>query len=152
MFKTDSAALANSMILTGFGRVDYCDSCRITKSTGDSVAQIAAQLFNLPKWVNGLMTVRNWTVKPFGLKTGMESEKTSALFPVIGQNENEILMEVVDRHLNVRVSIWVDREKSCIYLTTLVHYNNGWGKIYFLPVKPFHKIIVRSIMRRLLKS
>jgi hypothetical protein len=26
----------------------------------------------------------------------------------------------------------------------VVHYNNGCGKVYFLLVKPFHKIIVRS--------
>jgi hypothetical protein len=34
----------------------------------------------------------------------------------------------------------------------VVHYNNGWGKAYFRLVKPFHKIIVCSLMKRLLKD
>jgi hypothetical protein len=59
-------------------------------------------------------------------------------------------MEGIDTHLNFRVSVLIDRGKSYIYTTTLVHYNNRWGKLYFFFVKPFHRIIVRSIMKRLL--
>jgi hypothetical protein len=137
----------NSMISQGFGRVDYCDSYRITKATNDNSERIAMQLFKLPKWVVALLNVRNRIVKLFGLKTGTESEAT--IFPVIAQNENEILMGVNDKHLNFRVSVLIDREKSYIYTTTLVHYNHNWGKIYFLFVKPFHKIIVRAMVKRL---
>jgi hypothetical protein len=141
----------NSMILKDFGTVDYCDSYRIIKSTGDSAEQIAARLFNLPEWVTGLMILRHWIVKPFGLKTEKEA-KPDKIFPVIVQNENEIIMGINDRHLNFRVSVLLNSEKSYIYATTLVHYNNGWGKVYFLLIRPFHKIIVRSVMKRLLKD
>jgi hypothetical protein len=150
--KTKSAVPESSMIAAGFGTVDYCDSYRIVKPTGDTPEQIAARLFKLPKWVKGLMILRNWIVKPFGLKTGAESKEAIPLFPVTGQTENEILMEIIDRHLNFRVSVLLDREQSYIFITTLVHYNNTLGKMYFLFVKPFHKIIVRSTMRRLLKG
>jgi hypothetical protein len=150
-YKKNSAAPESSMILKGFGTVDYCDSYRITKSTDDSAEQIAARLFQFPKWVNGLMMLRHWIVKPFGLKTEKET-KPNKIFPVIAQNENEIIMGIDDRHLNFRVSVLLDNEKSYIYTTTLVHYNNGWGKAYFLLIRPFHKIIVRSQMKRLLKD
>jgi hypothetical protein len=122
-----------------FGTVDYCDSYRITKSTNDNAGQIAARMFKLPGWVKGLMMLRHWMVKPFGLKTG-GGAKQGEIFPVIAQNENEIIMGINDSHLNFRVSVLLDREKSYICTTTLVHYNNGWGKAYFLLVKPFHKI------------
>jgi hypothetical protein len=136
---------------TDFGTVDYCDAYRITKSTGDSAEQIATRLFQLPKWVNGLMMLRRWIVKPFGLKAEKKA-KPGKIFPVIAQTENEIVMGIDDRHLNFRVSVLLDSEKSYIYSTTLVHYNNGWGKAYFLLIRPFHKIIVRSLMKRLLKD
>ncbi|MDR1119950.1 MAG: DUF2867 domain-containing protein [Dysgonamonadaceae bacterium] len=29
-----------------------------------------------------------------------------------------------------------------MYLTTIVRFHNVWGKIYFLPVKPFHRLIL----------
>jgi hypothetical protein len=54
--------------------------------------------------------------------------------------------------LTFRVSVLTDREKSYVYVTTVVHYNNRGGKVYFLPVKPFHKIILYAMMKRLLKK
>jgi hypothetical protein len=145
IIKTDNIP-ENAMIQAGFGTVDYCDSYRITKPTAENAAQITAHLFTLPKWVSALMNVRNCIAKPFGLKTG-----DIARFPVIGQSENEMLMEGLDRHLNFRISVLIDREKSSICTTTLVHYNNRLGKVYFLFVKPFHSIIVRAMMKRLLR-
>jgi hypothetical protein len=125
----------SSVILTDFDTADYCDSLRITDSTHNSPEQIAALLFKSPKWVDVLMSLRNLAMKPFGLKTG------TATFPLIAQNEKERIMGLADRYLTFRVSVLTDREKSYVYVTTVVHYNNRWGKVYFLFVKPFHKII-----------
>jgi hypothetical protein len=145
--KKNNTASENSMILTGFGTVDYCDSYRITKSVGENIEEITNRIFRLPKWVNRLLKTRDLLVKPFGLKITKETE-SDKLFPIIAQNENEIIMGVNDKHLNFRVSILTDNEKSFISLTTIVHYNNIWGKVYFSFIKPFHKIIVRAMMRR----
>jgi hypothetical protein len=135
------------MITTGFGRVDYCDAYWITASTDGSPEEIAAQLFDLPKWVGGLMNLRNRLVRPFGLKTE-EGVEPVTLFPVIGRNDHEIIMGMVDKHLDFRVSVLIDRGKAFIYVTTIVHYHNRWGKAYFLLIKPFHRLIVHSIMRK----
>ena len=53
-----------------------------------------------------------------------------------------------DKHLNFRTSIMIDKSKSTISLITLVHFNNVWGKLYFLPVKPFHRLIIRSLLKK----
>ena len=140
----------NSTISTDFWTVDYCDSYRITKTIDGNVEEIANQLFNAPKWVRGLMKIRDFLVRPLGLKTAKETQ-SDKIFPVIAQTENEIIMGINDRHLNFRVSVLIDREKSYIYLTTLVQYRNRLGKAYFLLVKPFHKFIVRSIIKRQLQ-
>jgi hypothetical protein len=137
----------NSVISNGFEKIDYFDTYRVVKTTNASAEEIAADIFKLPNWANWLMKIRNSIVRVFGLKTSNEARK--GLFTVIDQNENEIVMGENDKHLNFRTSVLVDRTNSFIYLITLVRFNNFWGRLYFLPVKPFHKLIVKSIMKRL---
>jgi hypothetical protein len=139
----------NSVIASGFDKIDYCDTYRIVKTTNETAEEIAAKMVKMPKWVNWLMSIRDSVVGIFGLKTSKEIlEGQTTNFPVIEQHENEIVMGENDRHLDFRASVLVDRENSFIYLTTIVHFNNFFGWLYFLPVKPFHKIIVKSSLKK----
>jgi hypothetical protein len=36
-----------------------------------------------------------------------------------------------------------------VFLTTVVRYNNVGGKIYFAVIRPFHGIIVRTMLRKI---
>jgi len=138
-----------SVLANGFGTIDYCDSYRIVKATNDTAEEIAAIILKQSKWEKCLMGIRDSIVGIFGLKTGKDIRKgQKTLFPVIEQNENEIVFGENDKHLNVKVSVLVDRINSYIYLTTIVHFNNFFGRLYFLPVKPFHRIIVKSSFKR----
>ncbi|MDR1973599.1 MAG: DUF2867 domain-containing protein [Bacteroidales bacterium] len=141
-----------SMISVGFENPDYVDTYRIMKSTDYNIEQITEAIFRLPRWAKRLMKLRDFIVKPFGLKTKKDGSANQKFFTVITQTENEIVMGENDTHLNFRVSVLADREKNFIYVTTLVRYNNFLGRVYFLPVKPFHGIIVKSLMFRLAKS
>jgi hypothetical protein len=147
----------NSIILEGFGRVDYFDSYRITKSTHLSVDKIATELFRMSGIVAILMKIRNSIVQLFGLAVSGKDAPEQAYYPVgsklmiftvSARNENEIVMEENDKHLQFRTSVLVDREKSEIYLTTVVKYNHWGGRLYFIPVKPVHKIIVPLQLKR----
>jgi hypothetical protein len=152
----DSAIISN-----GFGEADYCDAYRIAKQTNETVDEITTQIFKVPRWVIVLMKVRNGIVKIFGLKTGIsETVNEAACYPVgskagyftvTARNANEIVMGEDDRHLCFRASVLVDREQSFIYLTTIVRFHNVWGRIYFLPVKPFHRLIIKSLLKRQLR-
>ena len=140
----------NSVIANGFGKIDYCDSYRVNKATNETVEEIATNISKQSKWEQWLMNIRDSIVGIFGLKTSKDMIKgqTINFFPILEQRENEIVFGENDKHLNVRVSVLVDRENSFIYLTTIVHFNNFFGRLYFLPVKPFHKIIVKSSFKR----
>ncbi|MDR3327959.1 MAG: DUF2867 domain-containing protein [Prevotellaceae bacterium] len=140
-----------SAISNGFETVDYCDSYRIIYPADKSIEQITNELFKLPDWVTLLLKTRDSIVGIFGLKTGKDREDGQRLFPIIEQNKNELVMGENDSHLNFRVSVLIDRENAFVYVTTLVHYNNIWGKLYFMPVKPFHKIIMKSLIKSNLK-
>jgi hypothetical protein len=147
-----------SVIANGFGKISYCDSYRIVKQTDETVDGITTRIFRMPRWVIGLMKIRNGIVRIFGLKAGKsESVKEAAYYPVgskagyftvTERNVNEIVMGENDRHLCFRTSVLVDGKQSFIHLTTIVRFHNVWGKIYFLPVKPFHRLIVKSLLKR----
>jgi hypothetical protein len=56
-----------------------------------------------------------------------------------------------DKHLYYRISILKrNTEKRFeVYLTTIVKFKNNWGKIYFAFIKPFHKMVVKSMLKKL---
>ena len=139
----------NSVIATGFGKIDYCDTYRIIQATNDTTEEIALKIFKSSKWVDWLMGIRDSVVGIFGLKTSKEIlEGKTTNFPIIEQHENEIVMGENDKHLDFRASVLIDRKNSFIYLTTVVHFNNFFGRLYFIPVKPFHKMIIKSSLKK----
>jgi hypothetical protein len=153
----ECSGVPNSSIASnGFGNIDYIDSYQIIKSTDEDIEEITTQLFKLPSWVSLLIKIRDVIILPLGLKTEreMKSHKKSGdtFFTKIEQNDNELIMGENDRHLNFRVSVLVDRISSLIFVTTLIHYNNRMGKVYFFFIKPFHKIIVKSALKRYLAA
>jgi hypothetical protein len=140
----------NSVITSGFGKIDYSDIYRIFKSTNNTAEEITTRLFKLPKWADWLMSIRDAIVRIFRLKTSKEILQDFPMqnFPIISQHENELVSGANDNHLDYRLSVLIDREKSFISFTTIVRFNNFLGRLYFLPVKIFHKIIVKTILKR----
>lgn len=150
----------NSLVLMNFGKIDYYDAYQISKKTNDTIDKITTKIFKMPVWVQFLLKVRDSIVGIFGLRTGdMKDPNTEVFYPigskavyftVLDRNDNEIVMAETDKHLNFRVSVLIERNDtiSKIYLTTAVKFNNIWGRLYFWPVKPFHRLIIRSILKR----
>ncbi len=150
-----------SIISNGFGRIDYVDSYRISKNTDDSIDKITTEVFRTSRLGNLLMNLRDAIVKVFGLKTsdtGLSHEadyypvgSVAMAFHVIDRNEKEIVMGEKDKHLDFRVSVLKDSATSHIYVTTIVRFNHWSGKLYFLPVKPFHCVLIKNSIKRLIK-
>lgn len=141
-----------STITNGFGSIDYYDSYQIQKPSPKSAEEIARELMKGPEWANVLFYIRNRVMGIFGLKTERNNTETNTFFTTIENKEDEIVMGEDDKHLNFRASIIKDESEGTIILTTVVHFNNVWGRVYFLPVKPFHKIIMKSLLKRYLKK
>ncbi len=155
----------NSLILSGFGKIDYWDTYKIQITSNDkSVDKITNDIFKVPKWVGNLMKFRDVLVKGFGLKTGDKNNITleqiysigskAGYFTVLDRNELEIVMAENDKHLNFRTSVLVEKGvvSSSVYLSTIVQFNNFFGWLYFLPVKPFHQIIIKSLLKKYLNE
>lgn len=150
-----------SIILLGFDRFDYFDAYSIEFNSNDTVDELTNQLFQVPKWVDFLMRLRHQIVKIFGLKTEYKNQlnitnyypigSKAVAFTVLNRNENEIVMCETDKHLDFRTSVLIiDQEnRKLVALITLVRYNNLLGRVYFIFVKPFHRIIVKSLLKQL---
>lgn len=116
-----------------------------------------------PKWVARLFTLRNRIVSVFGLKTPAMIEKKddgenkweigaqSGIFKVFGRTDREMLLGEDDKHLDVRVSLFLEQNgpgEKRITVTTAVKLNNRLGRCYFFVIKPFHCTIVPAMMKQ----
>lgn len=131
-----------SRITDGFGRVDYYDVYRIRAKTDKSAEQLSREIMRLPAWATALFRLRNAIVGVFGLKAG----KAEASFPVISQSDGEVVSGLPDKHLDFRLSVL--RGEETVSLTTVVRFNNALGRVYFFFIKPFHKLIIKTLLKR----
>lgn len=121
-----------------------------------------------PKWGKKMFAFRNKIVGFFGLKTGNEADSAKSdddvkcevgerigLFKVFDKTNNEIILGEDDKHLDFRVSLLIDKSKdpkdiNTLTISTTVKYHNCLGIIYFLPVRPFHQLIVPAMLKNII--
>ena len=128
----------------------FADSFSIELDTNLNAREVALRAFSrMPKWVDGLMGLRNIIVAPFGLVRGKiglkEGYEIVGIFPVIEEKEERILLGLDDKHLDFRILIEIyagEASKKFARTTTWVKTHNLFGRTYLFSIKPFHKIIV----------
>ncbi len=149
---------------------DYCDSytANMTKLQREiSPVDVAKAFFtSAPKLVGHLFEFRNRIVSIIGLKTGenvIDKETALAnfkgnpgerlgLFSVFERTENEMVLGEDDKHLNFRVSLMIRPVQNELIITTTVKFHNLMGRLYFLPVKPFHQVIVPKMLKGIISE
>lgn len=75
---------------------------------------------------------------------------------VFYRNNNEIILGANDRHLNFKISLLLEdakpNGKRSLNFSTGVIFNNSLGRLYFLFIKPFHKLISRRLLKDIIKE
>lgn len=113
-------------------------------------------------WVARLMGLRDALVARFGLKTAKQlraegsagSQERVDIFRIYTRSAHEIVLGENDNHLDFRVSVLQqtrhtrDGRSRYLVLSTVVHCHNGFGRFYILAIAPFHRMVVRSSLRR----
>ncbi|MDR2125701.1 MAG: DUF2867 domain-containing protein [Prevotellaceae bacterium] len=119
---------------------------------------------DFPKWIKMLFKLRDRLVKPFGLKTSADEKDFKHKFEkavrnggrfqlmnVLAKSANEIVVQLADTHLTAEMSVHTEKSNGNqlkITFITIVHFHNVLGKVYFFFVRPFHKIIVKTALKR----
>jgi hypothetical protein len=135
----------------------FIDAYRIeTAANALGARQAAEQMFShAPRWIDALLRLRNILVAPFRLKTSGEGDRSSrgmvGLFPVISETPERLVVGFNDRHLDFRVVIDVASaaQGRQVTSTTLVKTHNLLGRTYLTLILPFHRLVVRSMMRQI---
>ena len=108
-----------------------------------------------PRWIEALLTLRNRLVAPFGLKTpvptGTSSADTIGIFPVLSETPARLVAGLDDKHLDFRlvVDVVTSGRSQSITAATLVQTHNLLGRTYLSIILPFHRLVVRAMMRQI---
>ncbi len=107
-----------------------------------------------PRWVDALLVLRNIMVAPFGLKTSGEDRRAPrdiiGIFPVVSETPERLVAGFNDRHLDFRVVVDVatSGQRQSVTATTLVLTHNWLGRTYLAIIMPFHRLVVRAMLRQ----
>jgi Protein of unknown function (DUF2867) len=110
-----------------------------------------------PRWIDVLLRLRNILVAPFGLKTSGEGAPAPGgmigLFPVVSETPGRLVAGFNDYHLDFRIVVEVSNaaEGRQVTSTTLVRTHNLLGRAYLMLILPFHKLVVRGMMRQIME-
>jgi hypothetical protein len=155
--------------ITGlYARVDFSDAYAVQlPPTASTDPDVLARFIFLSQagWANGLMVVRDAVVARFGLKTSAEltvatpgeTVRRVGIFRVYSTTTDEIVLGEDDRHLDFRLSLRLGSVDAAtrtrvLTLSTVVHCHNALGRTYIGVIAPFHRLIVKSCLRRAARS
>lgn len=137
----------------------YADTYHLPRTTPLRAAEVAGVLFGpeaAPAWVRWLLRARNVLAPWLGLQATLPPANPLrpltpggqlGPFRVYAVSPTEVLLGLDDRHLNFRVAV-LTTEHQVVALTTAVHFHNRAGRVYFAGIAPFHRAVVRALLRR----
>lgn len=162
--KIRQSPLPANSIVSQYPDIDYTDCFRGELPGTEPIRPeklMAAFWTTMPGWLAFLFKIRDVLVRPFGLKTGtggslatlkeaLEKGESYGLMSVVAKTANEMVISLDDKHLKAYFSVYT--EDRSIYLSTLVQYHNKLGVAYFTLIRPFHKVIVKSLFRQAVRT
>lgn len=164
-----NAKLPADSLIRQFLPADYMDvvDCTVNSASCASADDIQVAFWTTkPRWVNLLFKLRNWLVKPFGLKgdddgdagameASIRSGGSYRIMSVSAKSANETVICLDDKHLKAYMSVYLsapDGATKRVSVITLVHYHSWLGRAYFFFIRPFHYLVAKGMLKYVLKS
>lgn len=156
MTVTAVAPPRDSAIAGWYDGADLVDAYAVRRPSGtptDAAAIAAALLADPPPYFRVLIRLRDLIMARFGVKTTAELRDAARgpridFFPVLSATAGEVILGEDDRHLDFRLSVQLTAD-DMVVATTAVRCHNLLGRAYLAAIKPFHILIVRSLLARL---
>lgn len=105
----------------------------------DAIAATRMAFAQGPRWIRGLMGVRN----RLGLLVGLKPAPPSG-FPVVRQSPDQVVLGFDDKHLDFRIVVEIGGGFATV--TTIVRWHNAWGRAYLAAILPFHRVIAARMI------
>ncbi|WP_189129371.1 DUF2867 domain-containing protein [Wenjunlia tyrosinilytica] len=154
--RTDTKPVTADTVLT-LGGCDHIDAVAVDVVPGTNAIDFtAAMLGSPPRWLRGLLCVRDTLVAPFGLKGStagevrIEEGRQVGPLHLYSVSQKQVVAGKDDKHLSYRTTFVVREgadgpEGVC---TTVVRYHRTAGRVYFRVIEPFHNVIMLGLVRR----
>jgi hypothetical protein len=141
-----------SIALRDIPAPDYADATIVPIEPGGSLdpAAWARRIFSsrdMPFWVKAALGVRQALVPLMGVNRAPRDT-----FRIREHGDDEVLIAYDDEHLDFRCGVAVDEAARLLRVTTTVRFNGMRGRLYFIPVRLAHPIVVRSMIRAAARS
>lgn len=137
-------------------QLDFHDTFATTNHQ-DSLEEIAHLIFDRPpNWIRGLFAIRNKLVRLVGLKTEIPADYHTdfevggyiGFFRIFSISDTELILGADDSHLNFRAVLVNNHQPTFnIKMITLVKFNNSTGRLYMQLIKPFHRLVVKRMVK-----
>jgi hypothetical protein len=165
----------DSLLARAFPRADYVDAFAAPVRARDLTPEDVFRSFfrSAPAWVMVLMDLRNRLVARLGLKATqgatsagererilrdlrVEPGTSVGLFKIYARAGGEVMAGEDDKHLDFRVSVFIGETgpdgTRRLTLGTVVRLHNALGRLYFVAVRPFHRIIVPVMLKGMVRD
>ncbi len=156
-------SLVTKYIPASYTDAFVCDFTSNEPVTADDI-QIAFWS-DSPKWVNALFVFRDWLVKPFGIQGGSGRVKTDIencirsggqykFVSIPDKSANETVLCANDKHLKMYFSVQTQATGSQqkVTVSTIVHFHNWLGNVYFYTIYPFHYLVVKAMLQHIIRK
>lgn len=137
-----------SLALRDIPHPDFADAAIVTLPEGsptdpETWAREAFSVAAMPRWVAAALAVRQLLVPLLGIPQAPDDT-----FAVGERAGDEVLIAADDRHLDFRCGIAVDPAARLLRVTTTVRLHGWRGRLYFVPVRVLHPVVVRAMIRQ----
>ncbi len=163
---TKKTTIPSDSLVERFLPADYTDAYCREVATGKTLSpdEIMIGLWSSTRriwWMAALFGLRNFLVRFVGLKGGggfdvaafdkaIREGGSYGFTSVPAKNDHETVMMLTDKHLDAWLSVYVAAEGTPkrVSFITLVKFKQRLGRIYFFVIRPFHTIIIKSLLKR----
>ncbi|MDR6417269.1 DUF2867 domain-containing protein [Pseudarthrobacter sulfonivorans] len=137
-----------SLALQSIPKPDYADVIVLPVPEGTSAdprvwAEELFSLQSMPGWVTALMGLRQAVVGLVGIR-----KAPAGVFAVSEVRGEEALISADDTHLDFRCGVACDAGARLLRVTTAVRLKGWQGRLYFVPVRLLHPLVVHAMMAR----
>lgn len=148
--------------------VTFADCYEVSPVTQAPLTDLYWNIFaDGPAWVNKLMALRNIMARKLGLKAAAPDQSAArpscpapdaiqtgqklGMFQVIKVADNLLVTGEDDTHLDFRIALSRTADNR-LHVSTVVQTKNTLGRVYMFVIKPFHKLIARTMISNALKA
>jgi hypothetical protein len=148
-----------------YSDADLLDSfaVELPASSNGNIRAIAHAILGQPApwFIRTVLSIRDGVGRHVGLRTpgdrrsaDHDGDRINSL-PVLSAHDDELILGKDDQHMNFRISLMIQKSidgPNLISTTTVVRCHNRLGRTYLAAIKPFHRLLVPSNLRRAAES